>query len=112
MPSESELPPSLAPDELIIIAPDSVAGRLLPAFLDRRVKDLALIDEELARNGFRVIERIGHNWKGIGRSYGFDAVSVVGAAIERAARQHDAAEIRRQAAALAEYLRRVRIAPA
>jgi HPt (histidine-containing phosphotransfer) domain-containing protein len=110
--SESEsTPPEAAIDEPIVIRPDSVAGRLLPAFLDRRAKDLALIDAELTRNGFRAIERVGHNLKGIGRSYGFDGISDIGAAIERAGRRHDAAEIRKQAAALTQYLRRVRILP-
>ena len=99
-------------DEPIVIRVDSIAGRLLPAFLDRRVKDLALIDEELDRNGFGVIERLGHNLKGIGRSYGFDGITDIGAVIEQAGRQHDAAEIRRQAAALMHYLQRVRIVPA
>jgi HPt (histidine-containing phosphotransfer) domain-containing protein len=110
---ESEpLPDRLAHDEPIIVRPDSIAGRLMPAFLERRFKDLALIDEELGRNSFRPIERVGHNLKGIGRSYGFDAISVMGAAIERAAKQQDAAEIRRQAAELVRYLSRVRIEPA
>lgn len=96
-------------DDTVVIRADSVAGRLLPAFLRRRVKDLAVIEEELARDGFRVIERLGHNLKGIGRSYGFDAISEIGAVIEDAGRRRDAAEIRRQAAALASCLERVRL---
>lgn len=99
-------------DQPIVIRPDSVAARLLPAFLDRRIKDLAVIEEELARNGFRVIERIGHNLKGVGRSYGFDGISEIGAAIELAGRHQDATEIRRQAAAMMQYLQRVRVVPA
>ena len=98
-------------DEPILIRADSVAGRLLPAFLDRRARDLALIDDALAGDGFRAIERVGHNLKGTGSSYGCPGVSDIGAALEQAAREHDAAGIRRQAAALARYLRRVRIAP-
>ena len=101
-----------SPDDPIVIRADSIAGRLMPSFLARRVKDLANIDVELSRNGFRVIERIGHNLKGVGRSYGFDAITDIGAAIESAGRQQDAGAIRRQAEALAEYLRRVRVIPA
>lgn len=99
-------------DEPIVIHPDTVAARLLPAFLARRVQDLAFIDQELARDGYRAIERVGHNLKGIGRTYGLDGVSEIGAVLEQAGQRHDAAEIRRQATALAEYLRRVQIAPA
>ncbi|MDO8680161.1 MAG: Hpt domain-containing protein [Acidobacteriota bacterium] len=99
-------------DELIVIHPDTVAARLLPQFLARRVEDLALIDQELARAGYRAIERVGHNLKGIGRTYGMDGISEIGAVLEKAGQRHDATEIRKQAAALAEYLRRVQIAPA
>jgi histidine phosphotransfer protein HptB len=98
-------------DEPIVIRPDSVSARLLPAFLERRIRDLAVIDDELARNGFRVIERLGHNMKGVGRSYGFDGITDIGAAIEQAGRDHDADEIRRQAAALVHYLGRVKVLP-
>ena len=98
-------------DEPIVVHPDSVAARLLPAFLARRVNDLAVIDEELARDGYRVIERMGHNLKGIGRTYGLDGISEIGAVLEQAGQRHDATEIRQQATALADYLRRVRIAP-
>jgi HPt (histidine-containing phosphotransfer) domain-containing protein len=98
-------------EDPIIVRADSIAGRLMPSFLSRRVKDLASIDQELARNGFRVIERIGHNLKGVGRSYGFDGISDIGAAIEAAGQQQDVGAIRRHAEALAEYLRRVRVVP-
>jgi HPt (histidine-containing phosphotransfer) domain-containing protein len=98
-------------DDPILIRPDSVAGRLLPAFLDRRAKDLTLIADALSRGEFRSIERMGHNLKGTGSSYECPGVSEIGAALEQAARQQDAAGIRRQADALARYLRRVRIAP-
>ena len=96
-------------DEPIVIRTDTIAARLLPAFLSRRAKDLALIDLELARDGFRAIERVGHNLKGVGRSYGLDGVSEIGALIEEAGQQRDAGEIRRQTAMLTRYLQRIRL---
>lgn len=96
-------------DEPIPIEADTVAGRLMPTFLERRIKDLATIEAELAGGGFRVIERIGHNLKGVGRSYGLDAVTDIGAALESAGRRQDVADIQRQAALLCRYLSRVRI---
>lgn len=101
-----------AGDQPIVIRPDSIAARLLPSFLDRRNKDLAVIEEELARDGFRVIERLGHNLKGVGSSYGFDGISDIGAALEQASRDHDVDGIRRLAADLVRYLGRVRVEPA
>ena len=111
-PQTHQQPASDRDDEPIVVRPDSVAGRLLPAFLARRVKDLCVLEEELARNGFGAIEKLGHNLKGLGRSYGFDGISDIGGALEQASRQCNVDEIRKQAAALAAYLRRVRVTPA
>jgi HPt (histidine-containing phosphotransfer) domain-containing protein len=99
-------------DEPLVVHADPVLRRLLPTFLARRQQDLTVINHELERDGFSALEQLGHNLKGTGRSYGFDGISETGKALEQAAQHHDAAEIRRQATKLAEYLRRVRIAPA
>lgn len=99
-------------DEPIVVHADPVLARLLPTFLARRRQDLTLINQELERDGFSALEQLGHNLKGTGRSYGFDGISETGKALEQAAQHHDAAEIRRQATELAEYLRRIRVAPA
>jgi HPt (histidine-containing phosphotransfer) domain-containing protein len=99
-------------DEPIVVQADPVLKRLLPRFLARRRQDVRLITQDLERDDFSALEQLGHNLKGTGRSYRFDGISEIGAALEQASRRHDAAAIRRQAANLAEYLRRVRIAPA
>ena len=111
-PASDHSEPMPSNDAPIIVHPDPVLRRLLPTFLARRQHDLSLISQELERDGFRVIEKMGHNLKGIGRTYGCDGISEIGAVLEQAAQDHDAEEIRRQAIALADYLRRVRIAPA
>lgn len=104
--------PAPAADGSPIVAHvDPVLQPLLPTFLTRRRQDVTLIKQELKREGFRAIQTIGHNLKGIGSSYGFDGISEIGREIELAAQQLDAAAIRRQAAALDEYLRRVRLEP-
>jgi HPt (histidine-containing phosphotransfer) domain-containing protein len=86
---------------------DPVLKDLVPKFLSRRWQDMTVIGEELARGEFKVIERMGHNMKGTGRSYGFDGISEIGAALETAAQTHDAAAIRRQVTALRDYLTRL-----
>jgi HPt (histidine-containing phosphotransfer) domain-containing protein len=99
-------------DEPIVVHADPVLKRLLPIFLARRRQDLTLIDQDLERDDFSALEHLGHNLKGTGRSYRFDGISEIGEALEQASQRHDAEEIRRQATELADYLRRVRIAPA
>jgi serine phosphatase RsbU (regulator of sigma subunit)/HPt (histidine-containing phosphotransfer) domain-containing protein len=99
-----------AEDQSPIVAHvDAVLQPLLPTFLTRRRQDVTLIKQELQRGGFRAIQTIGHNLKGIGSSYGFHGISEIGKAMEAAAEQQDASAIRRQAKELDEYLRRVRL---
>jgi HPt (histidine-containing phosphotransfer) domain-containing protein len=109
MPPEFTGQQTPANDEPIVVRTDTVTGRLLPAFLARRAKDLDVIEQELERGGFRAIERMGHNLKGVGRSYGLDGISDVGAKLQVAGQQRDAAQVRTLAAEMAAYLGRVRL---
>jgi serine phosphatase RsbU (regulator of sigma subunit)/HPt (histidine-containing phosphotransfer) domain-containing protein len=93
----------------IVAHVDAVLQPLLPTFLTRRRQDVTLIKQELQRGGFRAIQTIGHNLKGIGSSYGFHGISDIGRNMESAAEQQNASEIRRLAKELEEYLRRVRL---
>jgi len=97
--------------DFIVVHVDAILERLLPKFLARRRQDVTFIVEELERDGFAALEKLGHNLKGTGRGYGLDGISEIGALLERAAQDHDAEVIRAQATALDDYLRRVRIAP-
>lgn len=97
--------------EPIVAEVDPVLQPLLPTFLTRRRQDVTLIKQELSREGYRAIQTIGHNLKGIGSSYGFHGISEIGKSIERAAEQQDGSAIRRLATELDEYLRRVRLEP-
>jgi HPt (histidine-containing phosphotransfer) domain-containing protein len=63
----------------------------------------------LQQGDYALIQRLGHSMKGVGTAYGFDAVSEIGAHLEQAAKQQDAAAIRRWVQALAVYLARVEV---
>ena len=56
-----------------------------PAFLANRGLDLEKLRAALQTEDFLTIQRIGHNCKGIGKGYGFAAISEIGARIEKAA---------------------------
>jgi HPt (histidine-containing phosphotransfer) domain-containing protein len=84
---------------------------IVPEFLAHKRDDsrviLATVSSEHV--DFEALSRIGHKLKGEGGSYGLDAISVYGAEIEQAARNHDADAIRRYATELATYLDSVEI---
>jgi DNA-binding response OmpR family regulator len=72
--------------------PDMIAARR-PAFLANRSLDAEKMRAALAIRDFAVVQRIGHNCKGIGKGYGFALISEIGARIEKAARALDEAEV-------------------
>jgi hypothetical protein len=95
--------------EPIAVESDPVLERLLPRFVANRRRDVGTIIQTLDQEDFASIQEMGHNLKGTGRSYGCDGISEIGRALEEAAKAGDVAEIRRQAAALEDYLRRVKV---
>lgn len=58
---------------------------IVPVFIAHRWQDVASLQDALAHEDTTLIQKIAHNLKGAGRSFGFDAVSSIGARMERAA---------------------------
>jgi CheY-like chemotaxis protein len=94
-----------------VVWPDEEIRHLVPEFLENRRRDGKAILEWLAQSDFERIRTLGHQLKGVGRGYGFDAVSVMGGLIETAAREKDSARIRNIVGELAGYLDRVNVLP-
>lgn len=82
---------------------------LIPAYIQRRHEDVARIREALAAGDLKTVQSIGHSIKGSGAGYGFDGLSALAREIEFAAKDGDAAQAARSLAAVADYLKRVRI---
>lgn len=95
-------------DKSIEVA-DPFARQLMARYLERRERDLVLLDEALANSDFDVIRRTGHNLSGSGSAYGLDAVSVLGRSIETAAESADVEHIRALLDDLAVFVRTVKI---
>ncbi len=89
-PVHAAAPPAHDDDAL-----DDAAEALLPAFLDNRAKDLALLQAALENRGFGEITRIGHNLRGSGGSYGFPKLTEIGGQLEDAGKVSDAQTIAR-----------------
>jgi HPt (histidine-containing phosphotransfer) domain-containing protein len=66
---------------------------LISRYLERRNKDLALIESALANENFPVIANLGHQWKGNGLSFGFPELADLGCDLEAAAEANDKDQI-------------------
>jgi HPt (histidine-containing phosphotransfer) domain-containing protein len=84
--------------------PDPAVATLLPAFLTRRKEDARALENALAAADFATVAAIGHRLKGLGSTYGFDAITKAGRDLEAAATQCDIAAARQTLNAYAQLL--------
>ena len=83
---------------------------LIPTFLSNRKKELEALRVALAAADFEQLRQLGHRMRGVGNSYGFDDVTVLGKHIEEGARSGDKASLEQHIARYGDYLSRVQIA--
>jgi HPt (histidine-containing phosphotransfer) domain-containing protein len=82
---------------------------IVPGFLENRRRDVQTLETALHQNDLKTIHIIGHRMKGDGGGYGFDAISMMGAALEQAAARADRVAIQRHTAELIDFLARVSV---
>ena len=80
---------------------------LIPGFLEHKRADTGTIRAAIDSADYETISQIGHKMKGEGGSYGFDAVTEMGATLERAALDKDLDTARHTLDAITEYLESV-----
>ena len=83
---------------------------LIPTFLSNRSKEVDSLRTALAAGDFEKLRQLGHRMRGVGNSYGFERVSVLGKAIEDDARSGDRMALEAHIAAYGEYLSKLQIA--
>ena len=83
---------------------------LIPAFMRNRNKELETLKVALAAADFEQLRQLGHRMKGVGNSYGFAHVSVLGQEIEDGALSGDRASLEAHIAQYGDYLSKVQIA--
>ena len=86
---------------------DPEVAELVPGFIDNRRVDVQNIRRYLEQRSFAEIQRLGHNMKGCGESYGFPRISEIGRELERAARAGDAETVAKLNDELEGFLRRI-----
>ncbi len=77
---------------------------LVPEFLAHKRADVGSIQQAISVADYKTLGHIGHKMKGEGGSYGFDAVTALGAVLERAALDQDLATARHTLDEFAAYL--------
>jgi HPt (histidine-containing phosphotransfer) domain-containing protein len=82
---------------------------LVPTFLANRAKELEALKAALARVDMEQMRALGHRMKGVGNSYGFEKVTVLGKEIEDGARASDTARLGALLGEYADYLRTVKV---
>ena len=88
---------------------DPSLEEIVPGFLENRRRDVQTLETALEQNNLAQIHLIGHRMKGDGGGYGFDAISMMGAALEQAAARADRVAIQRYTAELVDFLAHVTV---
>ena len=83
---------------------------LIPTFMSNRHKELDALRIALAASDFEQLRQLGHRMKGVGNSYGFEHVSILGKQIEEGARSGNRASLEACIADYREYLSKVEVA--
>ena len=81
-----------------------VPTSLLNKYIQRRVEDLSECQHFLKAREFKEIEKIGHQLKGNGATFGFPEVSEIGSTLERSAAKSDSREIEQALNAFSDWL--------
>jgi HPt (histidine-containing phosphotransfer) domain-containing protein len=82
---------------------------LIPTFLSNRRRELDALRVALAAADLEQLRQLGHRMRGVGHSYGFDHVSVLGKHIEEGARSGDKASLAAHIEDYGNYLSSVRV---
>lgn len=72
--------------ERIVVRVDSEFKDLIPGFIDDRQAEITSLRQAFERNDYETVRKLGHDMKGTGGVCGFDAVTVMGGSLEKAAK--------------------------
>src|SRR6478752_7477449 len=95
--------------DTILVRANPKFADLIPVFLQNCRQDGIAMLDALDRGDFETVEILGHGMRGAGGSYGFQAITDIGAALEQAAESADTEASRKWVGELSRYLDRVEI---
>ena len=82
---------------------------LIPKFMTNRNKELETLRMALGAGDMEQLRQLGHRMKGVGNSYGFELISVLGKQIEEGAKSGDLPGLEARIREYTDYLARVAI---
>ena len=82
---------------------------LMPRFLANRKLEIARMQASLAAADFDAVRQAGHSLKGVGGSFGFQALTDLGGRIETSANACDTAAVAASIEEYADYMNRLAI---
>lgn len=97
------------PTPKMLVRVDRDLEPLIPRFIDNRRLDITTLQTALEQGDYETIRNLAHGLKGAGAGYGFEAVSVIGAALEESAKRQNNNAIRLWLQKLAEYMDQVEV---
>jgi len=95
--------------ESIVVTVAKDLEDLIPTFMKNRGKELETLRGALAGGDLDQLRQIGHRMKGVGNSYGFEKVSLLGQHIEDRAKAGDRGALETSIGEYAAYLAGVKI---
>ena len=97
------------PDSPLTVKISRELEGIVPNFLGNRKKDVRTLRKALVTQDFKTVQTLGHRMKGDGGGYGFDRITEIGAAMERAAKLEDPLTIEEHIGQLEDFLQRVTV---
>ena len=82
-----------------------LSNEIIQKYLERRKQDLDNCLSFLARRDFHELEKIGHQLKGNGTTFGYPELSVIGKNLEQAAQAHDLTKLRAMVGSLFQWVK-------
>ena len=95
--------------DAILVRANPRLADLIPGFLQNRRQDVIALLAALDRSDFATVESLGHGMRGAGGSWGFQAITDIGAALEQAAESADGEASLKWVGELSSYLDRVEV---
>lgn len=72
-----------------IIKIDADLQDIVPGYLDKRKKDIPVLEDAVGRADYELLSTMGHKLKGSGGGYGFTELGVLGAELENAGKARE-----------------------
>lgn len=93
----------------VAVQVDRMLEELIPGFMENRRNDITALQDAISKDDMERVSRIGHTLKGSGGGYGFNQITEIGQALERAASEDNRETALHLVSELASYLDHVEV---